>query len=337
MTSAPAASVVIAANLLTIPAPVIVPVPAVVLPAQKPKSKPPVPRKKNVIERAEQVQASAQTTRDAAPADSTQPTDVATTESAVPLSSEVVSLAPDIPTTPEPPQAGPERPGYQVKPPPSAALTYDVHALRDGTNWYGTGEISWKIDGPNYVVTGEASISALVFKITALNFSSTGSIDEFGVAPLLYSETRFRKSATNTHFRHGPDIISFSASTATYPRASGAQDRASVIWQLSAIGNGDPGKFVPGAEIELFVAGVRDAEPWRIQVVNEETIEVGTGPVATWHVARAPRPGSYEQKIDIWLAPNQHWYPVRILYTERNGDTLNMSLSKLDGATSIKE
>jgi hypothetical protein len=150
---------------------------------------------------------------------------------------------------------------------------------------------------------------------------------------LLYTETRFRKSATNTHFRQDPDIISFSASTTNYPRPAGAQDRASVMWQLAAIGNGDPGQFVPGAEIDVFVAGVRDAETWRIQVIDLEQITVGTGTLSAWHVSRAPRAGSYEQKIDIWLSPGHHWYPVKIRYTEANSDTLDLSLSRLDGAT----
>ena len=233
----------------------------------------------------------------------------------------------DAPTETPPPTR------YTVRPPPSATLSYDVSALRDGQKWYGSGEIKWQIDGQHYLVTGTAGVSALLFRITALHFASQGQMDDFGVAPLLYTETRFRKSATNTHFRQDPDIISFSASTISYPRPAGAQDRASVMWQLAAIGNGDPGKFVPDAVIDLFVAGVRDAETWRIQVIDLEQITVGTGTLSAWHVFRAPRAGSYEQKIDIWLSPGHHWYPVKIRYTEANSDTLDLSLSRLDGAT----
>lgn len=49
-----------------------------------------------------------------------------------------------------------------------------------------------------------------------------------------------------------------------------------------------------------------------------------------WHVARAPKRGSYDQKLDIWLAPQQNWYPVRLRYTEANGDYLDMSLTRLN-------
>lgn len=220
---------------------------------------------------------------------------------------------------------------YKIDPAPSAELKYDVQALREGQTVYGRGKIHWQAENGKYSVTGEAGV--LFF--TVLQFKSEGALDDFGVAPALYSEKRFRKSETNTHFnRDERNSISFSASTASYPRTGGEQDRASIIWQLAAIGRGDSEKFASGAEIDLFVAGVRDAETWRIRVVDLEDIEVGTGKMAAWHVVRAPRAGSYDQRLDIWLAPQQQWYPVRLRYTETNGDYLDMSLSNLNMAQS---
>ena len=220
---------------------------------------------------------------------------------------------------------------YKIDPAPSAELKYDVQALREGQTVYGRGKIHWQTENGKYSVTGEAGV--LFF--TVLQFKSEGALDDYGVAPALYSEKRFRKSETNTHFnRDERNSISFSASTASYPRTGGEQDRASIIWQLAAIGRGDSEKFASGAELDLFVAGIRDAETWRIHVVGLEDIEVGTGKMAAWHVVRAPRAGSYDQQLDIWLAPQQQWYPVRLRYTETNGDYLDMSLSNLNMAQS---
>lgn len=215
---------------------------------------------------------------------------------------------------------------YKIDPPPSAELKYDVQALQEGQTVYGHGKLLWQSEGKHYIASGDAGV--LFF--TVLNFKSEGEINEFGVAPVLYSEKRFRKSATNTHFHRERNTISFSASEMSYPRSGGEQDRSSIIWQLVGIGRGDAGKFLPGAEINIFVAGVRDAETWHIQVIGQEEIEVGAAKTNAWHVARAPRPGSYDQKIDIWLAPQQEWYPVKIRYTEKNGDYLDMLLSNID-------
>lgn len=214
---------------------------------------------------------------------------------------------------------------YKVSLPSSAELKYDVQALREGQMVYGSGKIGWQSDGERYTVNGKASV--LFF--TVLDFKSSGVIDQFGVAPVIYTEKRFRKPETNTHFNREPNTISFSASTVSYPRAGGEQDRASVIWQLAGIGRGDTEKFVPGAEIDFFVAGVHDAETWRIQIIGQEEIEVSIGKINAWHVVRIPRPGSYEQKLDIWLSQQQGWYPVKLRYTETNGEYLDMSLSNL--------
>jgi len=221
------------------------------------------------------------------------------------------------------PPAAPPAPVPRFDPPPSVTLKYDVEAWREGQRVYGHGSIAWQTDGDSYRIVGDAGI--LFFSL--LSFASEGMIDEHGVAPVLYHEKRFRKSSTNTHFQRQKQIISFSASTATYPRQGGEQDRASVIWQLAAIGRGDPQRFAAGADIDLFVAGVRDAESWRIHVIGLESIEVDGDTMQAWHVLRAPRPGSYDQKIDIWLAPAHEWYPVKLRYTETSGDYLDLLLT----------
>ena len=235
------------------------------------------------------------------------------------------------PTPVEQAAAPSEAPPYRFRMPPPVQLKYDVQALRDGKVVYGSGKIGWRADGGRYQVDGEASV--LFF--TVLRFQSVGAIDEFGVAPELYSEKRFRRSETVTRFERDTGRIRFSASDASYARAGGEQDRASIVWQLAAIGLGDPGRYTPGAALELFVAGVRDAEPWVIQVIGLEQTETPAGSAEAWHVVRVPRPGSYEQKLDIWLAPQHWWYPVRLRFTEINGEYLDMAVTSLQALTPI--
>ena len=232
------------------------------------------------------------------------------------------------PATQEAAPADDAPPRYRVRMPPPAELKYDVQALREGRVVYGHGKIAWRTDGAGYGIEGEAGV--LFF--TVLNFRSQGMVDEFGVAPELYSEKRFRKAETATHFRRNVGRISFSASTASYPRRGGEQDRASIVWQLAAIGLGDPGQYAPGAQLQFFVAGVRDAEPWVMQVIGLERIDTPVGAFDAWHVVRIPRPGSYEQKLDIWLAPQRSWYPVRLRFTETNGEYLDMAVTSLESS-----
>jgi hypothetical protein len=216
---------------------------------------------------------------------------------------------------------------YQTSAPPSVLLEYAVTGTKDQQPAYGRGSIAWHNEGNHYKVEGKAK--ALFF--TLLNFTSVGELDAWGVSPELYTEQKGFKSATNTHFNRERNVVSFSASTTSYPRRGGEQDRASLIWQLAAIGRGDPGQLQPGAVIDLFVAGVRDGEIWRVQVLGQESLTLPVGTVQTWHVVRQPKPGSYDDRVDIWLAPQHEWYPVRVRYTDLrpNGDYTQLDLSGL--------
>jgi hypothetical protein len=218
-------------------------------------------------------------------------------------------------------------PHYVIDLPPSVELKYDVQKTpKEGQPTYGNGTIAWHSDGSRYSIDGEFG----VLFITALHFKSSGTTDDGGIVPELYSEKRFRRAETNTHFHRERNTISFSASTKLYPRSGGEQDRASIIWQLAGIGRGDSARFVPGAVFEIVVAGTRDAEPWQIQTIGFEEIIIDGKTIGAWHVVRAPRARTYDQKLDIWLAPQLQWYPVRLRYTEPNGDYLDMSLTGLN-------
>lgn len=240
---------------------------------------------------------------------------------------DLASLEPEAAASPA---ATAEKTAYKIDPPPSATLGYAVQSLREGQMVYGHGKIAWKRNGTQYTINGEAGI--LFF--TLIDFGSQGRIDESGIVPTQYTEKRFRRAQTETRFNRDSKVISFSASPKSFPLQGGEQDRASIIWQLASIGRGDAGQFTPGAQIPLFIAGVRDGETWNIKVIGEEDVTVGMGSLRAWHVRRAPRAGEKDQILDIWLAPSQNWYPVKLRYTEVNGEYLELSLSNIEAPAS---
>ncbi len=237
--------------------------------------------------------------------------------------SDVAGAAPAATSEPVPADATGKH--YRTDAPPSAVLEYDVTGTFEQKASYGSASLEWRNSGQHYRLEGEVT----AIWITWLKFSSEGELDSWGVSPTLYTEKKKFRSATNTHFNRDGDSISFSASETRYPRRGGEQDRGSLIWQLAAIGRGDPAQFQPGAVIDLFVAGVRDGEVWRLQVVGEETLKLPIGNLQTWHVVRQPKPGSYEDRLDIWLAPQHEWYPARLRYSSSRpgGDVSDLSLS----------
>ncbi|GIZ50823.1 DUF3108 domain-containing protein [Noviherbaspirillum aridicola] len=225
---------------------------------------------------------------------------------------------------------------WRADPPPPARLEYTVTALREGSNWYGSGRFNWQTDGDRYRISGEASVTIL-FRITVLNFQSEGRINPQGIMPERYSETPWRKDMAQAWFDRQAGRISFSSSAGSWPLQGGEQDRASVAWQLAALGRGDGSRFVPGGELEIVVAGARHADRWRFSMIGLEEVETPHGRHLAWHLKREPRGGRRDQGIDIWLAPQLEWYPVRVRHNYANGEFLDMSLSELHGAASPTE
>ena len=218
------------------------------------------------------------------------------------------------------------KPTYPTSVPPAAELSYGIRARQGGLSINGESTMRWVPAGKRYTLSVETR-AMLVGKI--LDEKSEGVIDAWGLAPVSYTEQRFRKEATSVTFNRETRSISFSASDRTYPIHGGEQDRASVIWQLGSVARAAPAKFKAGSSWNFFVVGQRDADPWTFRVGAQEKVEGPDGEVMAWHVTRNPPPGSEEQQLDIWLAPALQWYPVKLRFTEGGGDFIEQTLRQV--------
>ncbi|MFI4940156.1 MAG: DUF3108 domain-containing protein [Burkholderiales bacterium] len=210
--------------------------------------------------------------------------------------------------------------------PPSADLGYSIRAQQSGLLLSGNATLKWNVTGNAFQIDTETR-AQLLGKI--LSEKSTGAIDEFGLAPVNFTEKRFRKDATTTLFDRQSKLISFSTNGDTYAIKGGEQDRNSAIWQLIAVARAAPGKFRENSQWNFFVAGQHDAELWSFKVGKPESIRTPLGEMNAVHVIKMPPPDAKEQQIDIWLAPSLEWYPVRLRFTEQNGDYIEQLLDNV--------
>ena len=214
----------------------------------------------------------------------------------------------------------------KASPPPPAELIFNaIGVSKDGRSLSGSGTMQWRHDGQRYTLDTE--ISVLVF--TLAKNRSEGELGAVGIAPNLYIEKRFGRSETNTHFQQQPKRISFSASTAIIPANGGEQDRGSWIWQLASLGRGNPDKFEPGLKLEMFVASAKNVDTWQIRVNGKEQLKLPDGEVSAWRLSVIPGTQSFDKQFDLWLAPERQWYPVRLLHEDKNGNRVELSLSKI--------
>lgn len=215
---------------------------------------------------------------------------------------------------------------HKINLPPSANLNYSIQAQQSGLQLSGNAVLKWSATDNKFKIDTETR-AMLVGKI--LDTKSEGDIDEFGLAPVVYTEKHLRRDATTTSFNHDDKLISFSANANTYPLKGGEQDRNSAIWQLIAVARGAHGKFKEDSKWDFFVAGQHDAEAWTFKVDKQEQIRTPMGNLTAIHVVKLPAPDSRGQQIEIWLAPSMEWYPVRLRYTEPNGDYIEQMLDSV--------
>ncbi|GAB3540651.1 hypothetical protein GCM10027343_10030 [Noviherbaspirillum agri] len=222
---------------------------------------------------------------------------------------------------------------YKVNLPPSAELTYTIKAKQKGVPVEGEGVMRWSASGGRFSVSNEAR-AMLVGKI--LDAKSEGTVDAYGLAPVTFSEKRFRREKATTSFDRTANTIRFTASEESYPIKGGEQDRNSAVWQLISIARAAPAKFKPGSNWTFVVAGTRHAEPWTFKVVKREKVATPLGEMHALHIVRMPQADGKDQQLDIWLAPSLEWYPVRLRFSDDNGDYIEQTLQKVGGKASQK-
>lgn len=242
------------------------------------------------------------------------------------IAAPVVQSAPQAAPVPAP--AAPMVPGYRVDMPPSAEMAMDVDRIdADGTHWTGDANFTWKLGADSYRMQFTVGVRLLFAHLNLLDLNSEGKLGDSGFAPVLMTEKRRSRSMTATHFNRPEGTITFSASPNKYALTAGAQDKASVPLQLAAIARADPTQMKGG--IDILVAEDRDASVFHFVLVGEEDIDTKLGKLHVWHLTRPPKPGSYNSRLDIWLAPERGWYPVRIRNTEASGAVTSQTANKI--------
>lgn len=232
-------------------------------------------------------------------------------------------------TVPSPPAAATVVPAHaklRVNLPPPAELTYNIRARQRGITVEGSAVVRWNTSGRNFSVTSETR-AKLLGKI--LDARTEGTVDDYGLAPVSFNEKRFSKAATATSFDRNARVISFSAVDGTHPMQGGEQDRNSIVWQLVSVARAAPARFKPGSEWNFVVAGQRDADHWTFKVGKTEKLSTPAGELDAVQVTRLP-PDGKGQQLDLWLAPQRDWYPVRVRFSDDSGDYIDQRLERIE-------
>lgn len=302
-----------------VPVPVPAPTPAVAAPAAPPP-KPAQPAMPTPVQHAAALE-------DAAPVEAiaTPPIEEI---AAQPLPQPALALEQLAPQTIAAPDSAAAVPRYRVSLPPSVRLSFEVARKEaNGTEWSGSSEMDWQRGSDSYRLSMDAFVNMLVTRVNVGRVNSEGVLTEDGIAPRRVTEKRMGRAETATHFDAAGQRITFSSSERSVPLLPGAQDKASVQFQLAGIARADSAQLTPGVEIQ--VGSERDAAPYRFVVAGEEEIDTPMGRIATLRLTRPPRPGSYNARLDIWLAPQHGWLPVKVRSAESKGAVTTQTIRSI--------
>lgn len=206
-----------------------------------------------------------------------------------------------------------------VRLPAPARLGFNVSGQSKGFDYHARAELLWQHDGQQYQARQEISVLFLGSR----SQTSVGEITPLGLQPRRFGDRS--RSEQAAHFDFAQGRVSFSANTPPATVAPGAQDRLSVFLQLGALLSAAPERFAVGTRISIPTVSARAADTWTFTVEGEETLELPIGTMQAVQLQRLPR-RDYDQKAQVWLAPELGYLPVRIRITQTSGDFAELSL-----------
>lgn len=265
-----------------------------------------------------------------APAESTSANEPATEPTIEPIAEPAAESASQPTSKPEPTEAvalaAPSADALPQRPPrnkpasfkvgtfsASARLSYEVRSNKLPITL--KGELLWQNLGDHY----EARLGYSAFGLSRSQ-TSQGQITADGLAPVRFAD-KYRNEVA-AHFNYPQGKVTFSANTADAPLLTGAQDRLSVLLQLGALVAGEPARFTPGTLLTIQTVGAREADVWLFTFEESESLTLPGGKVQGIKLVRNPRK-PYDQKVEVWLAPQLGYLPARIRITDAGGDSVD--------------
>lgn len=215
-------------------------------------------------------------------------------------------------------------PTYTTQLPPAATLHFQLRRKAG----VGQATLQWGPTDQGYRISLQGQVAGL----PGVDWVSQGEIDEAGIAPLRYSESRRGREQRAANFQRGLQRITYSGPAVEHALVPGAQDRLSWLLQLGAVLSANPALAQEGAQVVMLVVGSRgDALAWTFEVQGMDTVQLPDGSVVqAVHVHRAPqRP--YDTHADVWLDPARHHLPVRLhLQVRATGEGTDYLLQGLE-------
>ena len=186
----------------------------------------------------------------------------------------------------------------------------------------------WVHDGQRYRMDTATETTGLAALLRPLRIDqrSDGDLLDTGLRPQRYVSrpTQGKGTEEEVVFDWPANRVMLRAGSkqSGHDLAAGAQDMASLwlelIWRAQS-----------GDEFDFMVAtGKRYTPRWFVPEQNTDSLDTAIGPLLVKRLQARAQPG--DNQIEVWLAPNLRWLPVRIRYTDRKGDVYDQRVRLIE-------
>jgi hypothetical protein len=165
-----------------------------------------------------------------------------------------------------------------------------------------------------------------------LDLKSSGMLRTFGIAPERYVErVEIANRELRAEFDWASHMVAFTGRNAGQPAAfiDGTQDPLSLQFHLPLLAQAYPWRFTPGSIVEFDIAR-RDVERYSFRVDGYDAVQIGGRDVQALKLERPRGPGA-NRRIEMWMAPEYQWLPVRLRFTDTNDEVWDSVLAVLPG------
>ncbi len=183
----------------------------------------------------------------------------------------------------------------------------------------------WSHDGKVYTLNSitETTGIAAVFRPVRVVQTSEGEVGMDGLRPRVFRTEKDGVAGDSASFDWTEMKLVLTGGPQHEVRLmTGAQDMLSMFYQLSALF-----PWVPNEVSEIMIATGRKFERYAFKVLGEEKLPTKFGELRVLHLRTDGEGG---EAIDIWACLDLQNLPVKIRYTDRQGETFNQNAEDID-------
>ena len=203
-------------------------------------------------------------------------------------------------------------------------INYDVRRSLDSSP-IGAAKTIYLLDQDHrYSIRNEVEAKGLVslFYWNKLIQTSDGLVTSDGLKPLNY-HYQFGSKIDNSavfDWESKKIITTMNGKTNEFEMLEASQDMLSFMYQFMF----EP----PLTRMKLYITNGKSYKPYDYAYIGDEIIETDVDKIVTMHIAKFNY--NNEERIDLWLAKDYRYLPVKIRKTEKDGSILDQSAKKIE-------